>query len=76
MYVNLGLQLRSARAMPARWLTLAALSWAAAAAATVLAVGNAILAALGQERWTHTRFRSRSASPGWDARCWPAGPAI
>ena len=35
--------------MPARWLTLAALSWAAAAAATVLAVGNAILAALGQD---------------------------
>ena len=49
MYVNVGLQLRSARAMPARWLTLAALSWAAAAAATVLAVGNAILAALGQD---------------------------
>ncbi len=35
--------------MPARRLTLAALSWAAAAAATVLAVGNAILAALGQD---------------------------
>ena len=75
MYVNVGLQLRSARAIPARWLTLAALSWAAAPAATVLAVGNAILAALAGT-WTHTRFRSRSASPGWDARCWPAGPAI
>jgi two-component system, NarL family, sensor kinase len=48
MYVNLGLQVRSARAAPARWLTLAGLSWAGAAVATVLSGGILALAAMSR----------------------------
>ena len=49
MYVNPGLQVRSARAIPARWLTLSGLSWAAAAVATILSGGIAVLAARGHD---------------------------
>jgi signal transduction histidine kinase len=42
--VNLGLQERTVPAVPARWLTRAGWAWAAAAAATILAVLNALLA--------------------------------
>jgi two-component system NarL family sensor kinase len=48
MYVNLGLQVRSARAAPARWLTLAGLSWAGAAVATILSGGILALAAMSR----------------------------
>src|SRR5580700_98609 len=47
--VNLGLQARTVLAIPARWLTPAGLAWAAAAAATILAVVNAVLAVLGRD---------------------------
>jgi signal transduction histidine kinase len=49
MNVSLGLQVRSARAIPARWLTLTGLSWAAAAVATILSFGIVVLAALGRD---------------------------
>jgi two-component system NarL family sensor kinase len=45
--VNLGLQARRAHVVPARWPTLTALSWAAAAIATILSLAIAVLAALG-----------------------------
>jgi signal transduction histidine kinase len=47
--VHLGLQGRTVLAIPARWLTPAGWAWAAAAAATILAVVNAVLAVLGRD---------------------------
>jgi signal transduction histidine kinase len=49
MNVSLGLEERPVRAMPARPLTLAGLSWAAAAVATILAFGTAALAAMSRD---------------------------
>src|SRR5580692_9895815 len=49
MNVSLGLEERPVRAMPGRRLTLAGLSWATAAAATILACGTAVLSALGRD---------------------------
>jgi two-component system, NarL family, sensor kinase len=49
MSVHLSLQERPARVIPARWLTLAGLSWAAAAVATILSFGIVVLAALGRD---------------------------
>ena len=49
MNVSLDLQVRSVRAVSARWLTLTALSWAAAAAATILCFGIVVLVALGRD---------------------------
>jgi len=47
--VNLGLRARTVLATPARWLSPASWAWAAAAAATILALFNAVLAALGRD---------------------------
>jgi len=49
MNVSLGLEERPVRVMPARRVTLAWLSWAVAAAATILAFGTAVLSVLGRD---------------------------
>ncbi len=49
MNVDLGLQGRPARGIPARRLTSAALAWAAALVATILSFGIVVLAALGRD---------------------------
>ena len=47
--VDLGLQERPVSGIPARWLTRAALAWAAALVATILSFGIVVLAALGRD---------------------------
>ena len=58
---------------PARWLTAAGLSWAAAAVAAILAVGGAVLAVLGRDVSIFL-VPAAWATPGWGACCWPGGP--
>jgi two-component system, NarL family, sensor kinase len=47
--VSLGLQERSIRMAPVRWLTLTGLAWAAAAVTTILGFAAAVLAILGRD---------------------------
>jgi two-component system NarL family sensor kinase len=47
--VGLGLQVRSVRVTPTRWLTLTGLAWTAAAVATIVSLGTATVAAIGHD---------------------------